>query len=49
MQSCVCFTICISISLFWLLSLINTTPRYLDLSTCCSVTMLTCKLQRALG
>ena len=42
-QNCVCFTNpCIN-PLFRLPSLVNTTPRYLNVSTCCSVFLLTCR------
>ena len=33
----------VSIPLFWLSSLMSTTPRYLNVSTCCSVLPLTCR------
>ena len=33
----------VSIPLFRLPSLVNTTPRYLNVSTCCSVFLLTCR------
>jgi len=44
-QKYVCFLpIRVSISLFRLPSLVNTTPRYLNVSTCCSVFSLTCRI-----
>jgi len=43
-QNCVCLSIHVSIPLFRLLSLVNTTPRYLNVSNCCSVFPLTCRI-----
>ena len=43
MQNCVCFYQSVYQPLFRLLSLVNTIPRYLKVSTCCSVFVLTCR------
>jgi len=46
MHNCVCFTNLCSISLIRLPSFVNNTPKYLIVSTCWSIMLFTCYLQR---